>query len=124
MKASIRPSPRPAQSSGQILAVFAIGLFAMFALVALVIEGGNIFAQQRIAQNGADAAATAGALVVAENLSGVSRDGQDVLDAVNASATANALATVSAEYTDDTGQPIGQAVGPGAIPANARGSFT
>ena len=43
MKASIRPSPRPAQSSGQILAVFAIGLFAMFALVALVIEGGNIF---------------------------------------------------------------------------------
>lgn len=121
MKASIRPSPRPAQSSGQILAVFAIGLFAMFALVALVIEGGNIFAQQRIAQNGADAAATAGALVVAENLSGVSRDGQDVLDAVNASATANALATVSAEYTDDTGQPIGQAVGPGAIPANARG---
>lgn len=118
MNAQTRRSPEP---RGQILPIFAIGLLAMFAMVALVIEGGNIFAQQRIAQNGADSAATAGALVVAESLSGVSRDGQDVLNAINASVTANSLASAVSEYTDDFGSPIGQAVVPGPIPANARG---
>ena len=122
MNPLIRREPDHAAPRGQILAVFAIGLFAMLGMVALVIEGGNIFAQQRIAQNGADAAATAGALVVAESLSGASRTGADVANAINNSVAANALAAADAEYTTDFGVPIGQPVDPaGPIPANARG---
>ena len=102
--------------------IFALGVFAMIAMVALIIEGGNVFAQQRIAQNGSDSAATSGALVVAERLSGATRTGADVANAVNASATANSITVVAAEYTDDFGDPIGATVDPtGPIPTNARG---
>ena len=102
--------------------IFALGVFGMIAMVALIIEGGNVFAQQRIAQNGSDSAATSGALVVAEKLSGATRSGADVANAVNASATANSVTVTSAEYTDDFGRPIGATVDPtGPIPPNARG---
>src|SRR5690606_18138237 len=107
---------------GQILAVFAVGLVALIAGVGLVIEAGNVFAQQRVAQNGSDAAATAGAVIVAESLSGVARHGSDVDAAIQSVAAANGLANVDAEYTDDFGQPIGQPVDPTAdIPTAARG---
>ena len=114
--------PRTSNAAGQILVIFAIGIFALIAMVALVVEGGNAFAQQRIAQNGADAAANAGAVVVAEKLSGMPRVGADVAAAVTASIGENALAAANAEYTDDFGTPIGQpVVSTGDIPPNARG---
>lgn len=53
---------------GQVIALVAIALVAMIALVGLVIDGANAFAQQREAQNAADAAANAGALRLAQNL--------------------------------------------------------
>ena len=81
---------------GQIIVVFALGIVAFIAMVAVVIEGGNLFAQQRITQNGADAAANAGAVVVAEKLAGKTRTGSDVYDAVDAAADANGLSTYPA----------------------------
>ena len=42
----------------------------MVILVGLVVDGGNLWAQQRIVQNGSDAAAEAGAIVMAERLAG------------------------------------------------------
>jgi hypothetical protein len=93
--------------SGQILALFVVGLFAVIAMVALVIEGSNLFAQQRIAQNGADAASNSGTIIVAEYLSGKDRTDQQVFDAVEAAAAANGLSDYEAEYTDDFGNPIG-----------------
>jgi Flp pilus assembly protein TadG len=110
------------RSGGQILVIFAVGLVAIIAMVALVVEGGNVFGQQRIAQNGSDAASTAGVVVVAEKLSGKTRTGADVANAVATASTENHLANVTAEYTDDFGEPIGQAVtSVGDIPADARG---
>jgi Flp pilus assembly protein TadG len=46
---------------GQILVLFALGLVAMVAMVGLVLDGGDTFAQRRDQQNGADLAAIAGA---------------------------------------------------------------
>lgn len=46
---------------GQILVLFALGLVAMIAMVGLVLDGGDTFAQRRDEQNGADLAALAGA---------------------------------------------------------------
>jgi hypothetical protein len=108
---------------GQILVVFVIGIFAIIAMVGLIIEGGNVFAQQRIAQNGSDSASTAGAIIVAESLSGKTRTDQDVFNAVKNAADANELADFDAIYTDDTGNPIGADVQNIAqpIPAAARG---
>ncbi len=126
----IRRLGRPAQSqAGQVIVVFALGLVAIVVMIGLVIDGGAIFAQQRIAQNGADAAANAGALVLAEHISDrvrgrPGRTGADVAAAIAASAAANGLENPVATYTDDLGQPLEplERVDPaGAIPANASG---
>jgi hypothetical protein len=117
-------SPRD-QARGQILVVFTIALVAIVGMVGLVIDGGALFAQQRAAQNGSDAAATAGAVVIAENLGSATdiRTNQDVWNAVNSIANDNGLLNLAAEYTDDFGVSIGVpvAAGAGPIPAAARG---
>lgn len=108
---------------GQIVVVFALGLVAIIAMIALVVEAGNVFAQQRIAQNGSDSAATAGAIVVAEAMSGKPRTDHEVFDAVESAANSNDLATYTAEYTDDTGNLIGVTVQDitQPVPTDARG---
>jgi hypothetical protein len=109
---------------GQILIVAVLALVAIVGMVGLVIDGGTLFAQQRIAQNGADAAATAGTVVIAEYMGGATtRTNQNVYDATAASALANDLASWTAEYTDDFGTPLGIPVSPGAgpIPTGAEG---
>jgi Flp pilus assembly protein TadG len=83
----------------------------MLAMSALVIDGGNAFVQQRTTQNGADAAAEAGALVLAQNITGSTNSDQDVLDAVAASATKNAISLSSAIYTNVDGNSLGIVVG-------------
>lgn len=47
---------------GQILVIFVIALIGLLAFLALILDGGNLFTNKRIAQNGADAGAMAGAL--------------------------------------------------------------
>jgi Putative Flp pilus-assembly TadE/G-like len=109
------------RARGQILPLFAVMAFVIIAMVGLIIEGGNVFGQQRIAQNGADSSANAGALVIAEHLAGAARTGDQVRDAIHAAATDNGLASAAAEYTNGVGSPLGIPVGSGAIPDNARG---
>ena len=88
-----------------------LALVAMLAMSALVIDGGNAFVQQRTTQNGADAAAEAGALVLAQNLTGGGHSDQDVLDAVTASASRTPSRLSSALYTNVDGNSLGITVG-------------
>jgi Flp pilus assembly protein TadG len=125
---------RPRRSEGQILVVFALGLIVMIAGVALVLEGGNAYQQQRSVQNGADAGANAGATVIAQSLAGVPKTDADVLSAITSSGFFNTITSV-AYYTNVYGEPInanGNAVGvnaavqvgagpAGAMPPNAQG---
>jgi Flp pilus assembly protein TadG len=114
---------RTRTARGQIVVLFALGLVALIAMVGLVIDGSNLFAEQRIAQNGADAAANAGAIVVAEKLAGKTRTQANVFHAIDRAARANGLADYTAEYTDDLGVPIGATVtdSAAALPSTARG---
>lgn len=110
---------------GQIVVVAVIAILSMVAMAGLVIDGGAVFAQQRVAQNGADGAATAGTVVIAEMLGSatVSRNNSHVWAAVNSNAAANGLGNWSAEYTTDFGTPLGVPVtnDTNPIPASARG---
>ena len=93
------PSSREA-ARGQILIVAVLALVAIVGMVGLVIDGGAVFAQQRISQNGADGASTAGAVVIAQYMGGATgRTNQSVYDAVAASALANRLDSWTAEYS-------------------------
>jgi hypothetical protein len=114
---------------GQIIVIVAIAMVAMLGAVALVIDGGNAYAQQRKTQNGVDATAESGATQLARWMVGVFDSSPTpaaaadaaVQNAVNASATANLLATVeSVDYTDRAGAILGP-VGTGTIPANTQG---
>lgn len=62
-----RVSHRKAQQ-GQALALMVVAMVAALAMVALIVDGGNAWAQQRITQNGSDAAANAGATVLGAKL--------------------------------------------------------
>ena len=56
-----QPKTHAGRERGQILVLFALGVVAMIAMVGLVLDGGDTFAQRRDQQNGADLAALAGA---------------------------------------------------------------
>lgn len=114
-------SDRRRSTRGQALPLVAIAIAVIVAAVAVVLEAGNAFAQQRITQNAADAAANAGAVVLAERLGGATRTDAEVDAAVDASAAANRLDTVTAWYTDIDGNDLGTQVGSGSIPAGAAG---
>ena len=117
---SVRRAPRPA--AGQIIVVFALAIVAIIAMTGLLVDGGAAFAQQRVAQNSSDGAATAGALVIAQHLGPSSRTGAQVYAAIDAVAASTGLEAWAAEYTDDFGAPIGQpVVNGGAIPTGAEG---
>lgn len=110
---------------GQALVLAVVALVAMLAMTALVVDGGNLFAHQRRAQNWTDGAANAGAVQLMRRLVGVTGSDaewdQRVVDAVNESIAADGLETIpSIEYTDVSGTVLGLAGG-GTIPANAAG---
>lgn len=102
-----RGSREPAQS-GQVLVLAAAAMVGLLALVGLIVDGGNAYAQQRITQNGVDASSEAGAVVLMQKLVGVpGRDDAAVNTAVQTVAGSNQLATpVLACYTDLTGTPL------------------
>ncbi len=130
-------SARAARSSdirreqGQIFVLFALGLVALVAGVALIVDAGLAYAQQRGTQNASDAAANAGAVVLAQRLGGATKTDADVANAVGFSAGLNQI-TQASYYTNVSGQPIGSSgtvvavnsaaqVGSGSIPPNAQG---
>jgi len=55
------------QESGQALVIVVLFLAGLLAMLALVVDGGNIYLQRRAMQNAADAGAIAGARVLALN---------------------------------------------------------
>jgi putative Flp pilus-assembly TadE/G-like protein len=125
-----RDTVRPARShhrseGGQILVIVAGGLLVLIAMVGLVIDGGYAWGQQRDTQNGADAAAKAGAGVIQLNLAGDPRTGGDVGCAIEDTATQNDIDVDAAVYTDHQGAVLASTVpacGSGAaIPAGAQG---
>ena len=93
--------------AGQALVIMAIAIVAVIAGVGLIIDGGNAWAQQRISQNGNDASAEAGAVVLANYLSNavVPPSGWDgaVDAAVLDAADRNGIDVETAYYTDICG---------------------
>lgn len=117
---------------GQVLAIVAGGMVVMIAMVGLVIDAGNGWAQQRNTQNGTDAAAEAGAIVLAQNLpftvAGQTAPHSDaeVLAAVVAAADANNVDFEVGYYTDFDGARLAGPIevgslGTAAPPADALG---
>jgi hypothetical protein len=100
------------------MAIVAVGMIVIVAMVGLVIDVGYGWGQERDAQNGADAAAHAGAIVVLDKFAGaddpVGGWDQAVHTAVQESATQNGISVPEAIYTDWQGIPVEPplAVGP------------
>lgn len=104
---------------GQALAVMAISLTTLLLAVAVTIDGGNAFQQQRAVQNGSDAASLAGAVVLSNYAacdvwSCAAPDDGDVKTAVDDAAAENDVAVSHAYYTDICGTPL-QADGDSAV---------
>ena len=101
-----------ARERGQVLPLFALGIVAFIAAIALVLDGGFALAKHRESQNGSDAAAEAGAVVLAEYRSGTTKTNADVREAVEGVLTAMGMdvAGSTAEYTDINGTGLGIAV--------------
>jgi hypothetical protein len=106
------------QDRGQAIVVMVVAIVLALAMVGTIVDGGNVFAQQRIAQNGADATAEAGAVMLAGRLAGASppSGGWDVNIAARLAQTAaaNHITVEAAYYTDICGIPL-QLDGAGAI---------
>ena len=85
-------------------------ILASVALVSVIVDGGNLYAQQRVTQNGVDAAAQAGAVLLAERLAGADEPsgGWDVNIGARISqvAEANNVTIRAAYYTDICGIPL------------------
>ena len=100
-------SARRARSEGgQILVIAALAMLAIIGGVALVLEGGNAYANQRIAQNAADAIAHSGATVLAQRLGGTLKHDDDVLAAMQEIADANGMTSYTAFYVNVLGQHV------------------
>ena len=113
---------------GQILPLVALMMTALLLVLALVIDGGFAWTQRRVAQNGADLAALAGARVVAQAASGGSRTDGDVRSVIASVGTANGAqitfgAPAGPVYTDGNGVDLAGPVyvGGGSLPSGARG---
>jgi hypothetical protein len=120
---------------GQVLVIVAVAMVAIVAMVGLVVDGGYAWGKQRDTQNAADAAAEAGAVVMAQRLAGVvpAKTDADVLAAVLLAGSENNISPPDAWYTDIYGNlldPTGAIttdranaakVGSGAIPPSAAG---
>jgi hypothetical protein len=105
MDPKANPVARPARGQrGQIIVIAAMAMIALIGGVSLILEGGNAYAHQRIAQNAADSVANAGATVIAQRLGGGTQADADVLAATDAMAAANGLDTYTAFYTNVEGQ--------------------
>ena len=104
--------------SGQAIVVMVGAILLSIAMVATIVDGGNVLAQQRVAQNGADATAEAGAVMLAQRLAGATEPsgGWDVNIAgrLMQTAAANNVTVEAAYYTDICGIPL-EADGTAAI---------
>lgn len=126
----MRTLARRRRAAGQALPLLVGGLVGLMMMVSLIVDGGNVWAQQRIVQNGADAASEAGTVVLARRLSGnpTPSGGWDaaVSNAVATIASANNLTAYHAYYTDVCGQlltPLGTVTTSTSLAAAVGGGF-
>lgn len=110
---------------GQTAIMAALSLVVLVSLVGLVIDGGFAWGKQRQTQNGSDAVAKAGAVVLQHDLSDIPQTDLDVACAVEEAARLNDVELVMAEYTDHEGTvmgPVGDCLtSTAAIPDGAQG---
>lgn len=123
------PEAHPA-ARGQVLVIVAMGMIVIVAMVGLVIDGGYAWTRQRDTQNGADAVAKAGTVVVQHLLAGdnPTPTDLDVACAAESAAASNGVVIEAAEYTDFQGEPLVPPVAVGTcsgvglpIPTGAQG---
>jgi hypothetical protein len=103
--------PKRSGERGQIIVLMAAALISMLLMTGLLIDGGNAWAQERQTQNGTDAAAEAGATVLATklgndpNTKGSAANSWDAatLFAINNIAATNGNDPPIAYYTDVCG---------------------
>lgn len=104
------------RESGQVLVIVALFLVALLAMLALVVDGGNLYLHRRAMQNAADAGAIAGARVLAYNGTeasvraaakeyAVQRNGADRCDVIISGAKVTVVAY------DDVAMTFGRVVG-------------
>lgn len=101
--------PRP-REAGQALVVMVGVMLLSIAMLAVIVDGGNVVTQQRVAQTGADSTSEAGAIVLAQRLIGTTTPagGWDTTVAAKLaeSASANKVTVKAAYYTDICGIPL------------------
>ncbi len=111
-----------ASEPGQVLIIVGAGMLVLLSFVALVIDGGHAWAQQRDTQNGNDAAAEAGTIALSQNQEAtfagdpLPNDDAEVLARVTATAGQNNVVVDDAHYTDFFGNRL-----PGPIEVGSLG---
>jgi len=112
---------------GQTIVIVALAMVALVGMVGVVVDVGLQWADNRGAQNGTDATAHAGAVVIMRHLmaypSSLLTD-DDVQEAIDEMAATAGMVLEDAQYTDLDGEPnVGPVGGGGAIPSDARGVY-
>jgi hypothetical protein len=112
-----RANARTRGQAGQALVIMVGVVLLVVALLAVIVDGGNVATQQRMTQTGSDATAEAGAIVLADRIACDSSNdpstctpasGWDasVAAKVAQSAAANGVSVKAAYYTDICGIPL------------------
>ena len=104
----------PRRQGAQVMVLFALALTGLVGLVALVLDGGNIYLQHRTAQAAADAAALAGtnALRSADNTTPVSTLAAAVTTYAQMNAFGPAPGVTCATFIDVNGNSVGGLIHP------------
>jgi hypothetical protein len=118
MAATIRSQRHGQRDAGQALVMMLGVMLVSIAILATIIDGGNVVTQQRMVQTGADSTAEAGAIVLARRLAGAAAPAggwdAEVAAKIAQSAAANGITVKAAYYTDICGIPL-KSNGTGAI---------
>lgn len=113
--------------SGQALVLMVGVILAAVAMVGLIVDGGNVMSQQRIAQSGTDAVAEAGAVLLAQHLAGTTSPSggwdANIAAKMASTAAANNVTIGGAYYTDVCGIPL-KADGTAALTADFHEDLT
>ncbi len=109
--------------SGQSIVLVALAMVGIIAVLGLVFDATNVFAQRRKMQNAADAASIAGAQVLALASDNSYATEQKILTAINTYAANNgAPTTVTGYFVDSSGNQTGIFIGGnGNVPPSASG---
>ena len=106
---------------GQALVFVALSMTVILGATAMVLDGGNAMAQQRETQNAADAAALAGAVVLAQDMGGDDQNDADVRTAMLQSFNRNGTSMGTSYYVDYDYNIIGTVGRGGSVPDDAAG---